>query len=241
MAKVGKRYRNILSMYDLTKEYTLKEASEMVKNFQSARFTETVELHMKLNVDTTKPEQNIRIPIVLPHGTGRRVRVLVITGNPDKEKEAKEAGADYVGFKEYIEKIQSGWLEFEAVVATPEAMREVGKLGRILGPRGLMPSPKTGTVTQDVGTVVSELKKGRVEVRNDKSGNIHIPVGKTDFSAQEIYKNCLSVFEEIYRNRPKGVKGQFIKSAHLTTTMGPSVKLNLQDVSDTLRKKGVSA
>ncbi len=241
MAKVGKRYKKLLELYDLTKEYPLKEACEMVRNFQSAKFVETVELHMKLNIDVTKPEQNIRIPIVLPHGTGKTVRVLVLTSDPDKEKEAKEAGADYVGFKEYIEKIQNGWLEFDAVVATPEAMREVGKLGRILGPRGLMPNPKTGTVTTDVAQVVSELKKGRIEVRNDKSGNIHVPIGKTNFTTEQLYENALTVFEEIVKHRPKGVKGQFIKTSYLTTTMGPSIKLNLADVMDTLRKRGVMA
>ena len=239
MAKVGKRYRRLIQLYDLTKKYPLKEAVKMVRDFQSAKFVETVELHMKLNIDVTKPEQNIRIPVVLPHGTGKSVRVLVLTTNPDKEREAKDAGADYVGFKEYIERIQNGWLEFEAVVATPEAMREVGKLGRILGPRGLMPNPKTGTVTEDVAQVVGELKKGRVEVRNDKSGNIHVPIGKTNFTPEQLYENALAVFEEIIKNRPKGVKGQFVKSAHLTTTMGPSLALDISEVMETLRKKGV--
>jgi len=239
MAKVGKRYRRLIQLYDLTKKYPLKEAVKMVRDFQSAKFVETVELHMKLNIDVTKPEQNIRIPVVLPHGTGKSVRVLVLTTNPDKEREAKDAGADYVGFKEYIERIQNGWLEFEAVVATPEAMREVGKLGRILGPRGLMPNPKTGTVTEDVAQIVGELKKGRVEVRNDKSGNIHVPIGKTNFTPEQLYENALAVFEEIIKNRPKGVKGQFVKSAHLTTTMGPSLALDISEVMETLRKKGV--
>lgn len=239
MAKVSKRYKKLLELYDLTKEYTLKEACEMVGNFQSAKFTETVELHMRLNIDVTKPEQNIRIPITLPHGTGKTKRVLVLTSDPEKEKEAKGAGADYVGFKEYIEKIQNGWLEFDAVVATPEAMREVGKLGRILGPRGLMPSPKTGTVTMDVAQIVSELKKGRIEVRNDKSGNIHIPIGKTNFVPEQLYENALTVFEEILRHRPKGVKGQLIKTSYLTTTMGPSIKLNIADIMNILRKRGV--
>lgn len=240
MAKVGKRYRKLLELYDLSKEYTLKEACEMVKNFQSAKFTETVELHMNLNIDTTKPEQNIRLPIVLPHGTGKTVRVLVLTSDPEKEKEALEAGADYVGFKEYIEKIQQGWLEFDAVVATPEAMREVGKLGRILGPRGLMPNPKTGTVTNEISQIVSELKKGRIEIRSDKTGNIHVPIGKTDFPPEHLYENALAVFEELIKNKPKGVKGQFIRSAYLTTTMGSSIKLNLADILETLRRRGVS-
>jgi large subunit ribosomal protein L1 len=241
MAKVGKRYKKLLQIYDLTKKYPLREAVKMVRDFQSAKFIETVELHMRLNIDTTKPEQNIRIPVVLPHGTGKTVRVLVLTTNPEKEKEAKEAGADYVGFKEYIEQIQNGWLEFDAVVATPETMREVGKLGRILGPRGLMPNPKTGTVTEDVGQVVRELKKGRVEIRNDKSGNIHVPVGKTNFTPEQLYENALAVFEEVVKSRPKGVKGQFIKSAYLTTTMGPSIALDLAEIMETLRKRGVMA
>ncbi len=240
MAKVGKRYRKLLEMYDLSKEYTLKESCEMVKNFQSVKFTESVELHINLNIDTTKPEQNVRLPIVLPHGTGKTLKVLVLTSDPEKEKEAQEAGADYVGFKEYIEKIQKGWLEFDAVVATPEAMREVGKLGRILGPRGLMPSPKTGTVTKEVSQIVSELKKGRIEMRNDRTGNIHIPIGKTDFPSEHLYENALAVFEELMKNKPKGVKGQFIRKAYMTTTMGPSIKLNIADILETLRRRGVS-
>ncbi|NPA79891.1 MAG: 50S ribosomal protein L1 [Thermotogae bacterium] len=239
MAKVGKRYRKLLEMYDPSKAYPLKEAVDIVRKFQSARFTESVELHARLNIDPRKPEQNIRIPVVLPHGTGRKVRVLVLTSDPEKEKEAKEAGADYVGFKDYIEKIKQGWLEFDAVVATPEAMREVGKLGRILGPRGLMPSPKTGTVTQNVGDVVRELKKGRIEIRNDKTGNVHVIIGKTNFTPEQLYENAMTVLEEIARNRPQGVKGSLFKSVYLTTTMGPSVKVDLNDVINELRKRGV--
>lgn len=237
MAKHGKRYLNLLKSYDVLKEYTLKEAVEIVKSLSSAKFDETVELSIKTNLDPTKADQIIRGAVVLPYGRGKKVRVLAIVRDIEKEKEAKEAGADYVGFSEYLEKIKEGWLEFDAVVATPDVMPELGKLGKILGPRGLMPSPKTGTVTNEIGQVVSELKKGRIEYKLDKSGNLHLPVGKASFPSEHLYENILAVFEEIIKNKPSGAKGSFIKSAHISLTMSPSVKISLNDIYKTIREK----
>ncbi len=239
MPKRGKRYRALLEKYDLTKEYPLEEAVRIVKDLATAKFDETVELAINTNLNPTYADQVLRGAVVLPYGRGKKVRVLVLTNNPDKQKEAQEAGADYVGFSEYIEKIKQGWLDFDAVVATPDAMPEVGKLGRILGPRGLMPSPKTGTVTNDVKAVVEELKKGRVEYRLDKTGNLHFPVGKASFPPEHLAENILAVFEDIFKNKPSGAKGNFIKSAYISTTMSPSVKLSLNDIYAKLKERGV--
>ncbi len=239
MPKRGKRYRALLEKYDLTKEYKLEEAVKLVKELATAKFDETVELAMNTNLNPTRADQILRGAVVLPYGRGKKVRVLVIARDPDKQKEAEEAGADFVGFTEYIEKIKQGWLDFDAVVATPDAMPEVGKLGRILGPRGLMPSPKTGTVTNDIRRVVEELKKGRVEYRVDRTGNLHIPVGKASFPPEHLYENILAVFEDIFKNKPPGAKGKFIRSAYLSTTMSPSVKLDLNDIYSILRERGV--
>ncbi|MEO0212556.1 MAG: 50S ribosomal protein L1 [candidate division WOR-3 bacterium] len=238
MAKHGKRYLNLLEKYDLTKEYPLKEALEIIKNLKSAKFDETVELSIKTNLDPTRSDQLLRGAIVLPYGRGKNVRVLAIVRDLEKEKEAKEAGADYVGFSEYLEKIKEGWLEFDAIVATPDVMPELGKLGKILGPRGLMPSPKTGTVTNEVGQVVRELKKGRIEYKLDKSGNLHLAVGKASFPVEYLYENVIAVFDEIIKNKPSGAKGSFIKSSYLSLTMSPSVKLSLNDIYRILRERG---
>lgn len=237
MAKHGKRYLNLLQKYDILKEYSLKEAVEIVKSLKSAKFDETVELSINTNLDPTKADQILRGAVVLPYGRGKKVRVLVIVRDIEKEKEAKEAGADYVGFSEYLEKIKEGWLEFDAIVATPDVMPELGKLGKILGPRGLMPSPKTGTVTNEIKQVVSELKKGRIEYKLDKSGNLHLPVGKASFPSEHLYENVLSVFEEIIKNKPSGAKGSFIKSAHISLTMSPSVKISLSDIYKIIKER----
>jgi len=229
MAKHGKRYQTLLEKVDRSKEYTLDEAIKLVKELKSAKFDETVEVAVKLGVDPRKADQMVRGSAVLPHGLGKKVKVLVITRG-DKEQEALDAGADYVGFQDIIDKIKGGWLDFDHVVATPDAMPEVAKLGRILGPRGLMPSPKTGTVTQDVGRVVKELKKGRVEFRVDKTGNIHVPVGKVSFDDQALKENILAFFEELLNQRPQNFKGTYIRSCHLSPTMGPSVKVDVNDI-----------
>ncbi len=230
MPKHGKKYQEAIKLVDKNKVYEVNEAFELVKKASFAKFDETVELSIKTNLDPTKADQILRGAVVLPYGRGKTVRVLVIVRDPEKEKEAKEAGADYVGYSEYFEKIKEGWLDFDAVVATPDVMPELGKLGKILGPRGLMPSPKTGTVTNEIKQVVSELKKGRVEYKLDKSGNLHLPIGKSSFPSEYIYENVLAVFDEIIKNKPSGAKGSFIKSAYLSLTMSPSVKLSLNDI-----------
>ncbi len=264
MAKHGKRYLTLLKKYDLSKEYPILEAIRIVKDLKSVKFDETVELSIKTNLDPTRADQILRGAVVLPYGTGRKIRVLAIVRDPEKEKEAKDAGADYVGFSEYLEKIKEGWLEFDAVVATPDVMPELGKLGKILGPRGLMPSPKTGSVTNEigqvvkelkkgrieykldksgnihlpVGQVVKELKKGRIEYKLDKSGNIHLPVGKVSFSEEQIYENVITVFEEVIKNKPSGAKSSFIRSSYISLTMSPAIKLSLSDIYRILRERG---
>ncbi len=235
MAKHGKRYVALLEKIE-KKEYSLDEAVKKVKELKSAKFDETVESAVRLGVDPRKADQMVRGAVVLPHGTGRKVKVLVITRG-EEEKEAKEAGADYVGYKDLLEKIKGGWLDFDAVVATPDVMPDVAKLGRILGPRGLMPSPKTGTVTKNVGEVVRQLKKGRVEFRVDKTGNIHVPIGKVSFPEEHLKENLLTLIEELLNLKPKTLKGTYIKSIHLSPTMGPSVKVQVNSVLNEIAKK----
>lgn len=235
MAKHGKRYLALLQKVDRIKEYTLDEAIKKIKELASAKFDETVELAVKLGVDPRKADQMVRGSAVLPAGLGKSVRVAVITRG-DEEKEALEAGADYVGYQDLIEKIKSGWLEFDALVATPDVMPELAKLGKILGPRGLMPSPKTGTVTKEVGKVVKELKMGRIEFKVDKTGNVHVPVGKVSFSDEALKENILSFFRELTNAKPKTMKGTYIKQAFMSTTMGPSIKLNVGDIVSHLER-----
>ncbi len=235
MPKRGKRYRALLEKYDLTRPYPVDEAVKVAKELATAKFDESIDLVVLLGVDPRKQDQNIRGSVVLPHGTGKTVRVLVFTRG-DEAEEAREAGADYVGFKEYIEKIKEGWLDFDAVVATPDAMPEVAKLGRILGPRGLMPSPKTGTVTKNVGQVVRELKRGRVEFRVDRYGNVHVPVGRASFPPEHLAENILAVFRELQGLRPEGFKGTYFKAAYISPTMGPSVQLDLNDIFKRLKE-----
>ncbi|MEO0246720.1 MAG: 50S ribosomal protein L1 [candidate division WOR-3 bacterium] len=235
MAKHGKRYIALLQKVDRTKEYTLDEAIKKIRELASAKFDETVELAVKLGVDPRKADQMVRGSAVLPAGLGKSVRVAVITRG-DEEKEALEAGADYVGYQDLIEKIKSGWLEFDALVATPDVMPELAKLGKILGPRGLMPSPKTGTVTKEVGKVVKELKMGRIEFKVDKTGNVHVPVGKVSFSEEALKENILSFFRELINAKPKTMKGTYIKQAFMSTTMGPSIKLNVSDIVSHLER-----
>jgi len=204
--------------------YDLEEAFETVKGAATAKFDETVECHMKLGVDPKHADQNIRGTVVLPHGTGRTVRVLVLTRG-EKEQEAKEAGADYIGM-EFVEKIQQGWLDCEAVVATPDVMRDVGKLGRILGPRGLMPNPKTGTLTFDISQAVKELKAGRIEYRVDKFGIVHCPIGKVSLELEKLMENYLTLCDAIFRARPAACKGQYVRGISVSSSMGPGVKVD---------------
>ncbi|MCX7995785.1 MAG: 50S ribosomal protein L1 [candidate division WOR-3 bacterium] len=223
--KRSKRYTEALSKFDKNKKYSLKEAIDILKATATAKCQESVDIAVKLNINTKKQDQMVRGTCDLPYGTGKTKKILVLTKG-EKEKEAKEAGADYVGFEEYIEKIKSGWIDFDSVIATPDAMPEVGKLGKILGPKGLMPSPKTGTVTFEVGPQVKALKKGKIEFKSDKGGCVHALVGKVTFPPEHLEANIQTFIQDLINARPPTVKGQFIKSITISSTFGPGIKLN---------------
>lgn len=224
MAKRGKGYRAATATVDLDQPREPREALETVKELAFARFDETVDVAIRLGVDPRHADQIVRGTVVLPEGTGRDVRVLVIAQG-DQAREAEEAGADYVG-TEYVEKIEGGWLEFDVAIATPDMMKNVGKLGRILGPRGLMPTPKAGTVTMDVGRVVKESKAGRIEFRVDKTGIVHAPIGKVSFAIAALEGNFEALMGAIKRNRPSAAKGTYIRSVTVSSTMGPGVGID---------------
>lgn len=223
MKKRSKRYRKIAEMIE-PREYTPGEAVNLLKKTSSAKFDETVELSIRLGVDPRHADQQVRGTVSLPHGTGKEVRVLVITKG-EKEKDAKEAGADHVGYEDYIEQIQKGWLEFDVIVATPDAMRDLGKLGRVLGPRGLMPNPKSGTVTQDIGNTVKEIKAGKIDFRVDKTGIIHTGIGKASFEEGKLLENVKALMQTIIRLKPSASKGTYLKSVCISNTMGPGIRL----------------
>ena len=226
MPKHGKRYRALLEKIDPNKVYTIDEAAKVVEELASARFDESVEAHIKLGIDPRKSDQTVRSTVALPHGTGKQVRVLAIAKG-EKIKEAEEAGADFVGGEEMVQKILDGWMDFDAVVATPDMMGAVGsKLGRVLGPRGLLPNPKAGTVGFNIGEIVKQIKAGRIEFRNDKTGVVHAPVGKASFEPEKIAENVRAFIKAVEQAKPEGAKGTYLKSAYLTTTMGPSVKVD---------------
>ena len=211
------------------KKYQLREALELLKEMHYTKFDETVELAMRLGVDPRHADQMVRGTVLLPHGTGKTKRVLVVATG-DAAKEAEEAGADFVMGEEAVEKIQNGWLDFDAVVATPDMMRHLSKLGKILGPRGLMPNPRTGTVTMDVARAVREAKGGRVEFRVDKTGVVHAPIGKVSFKEEDLLANLAAFMDALIRAKPSGAKGQYIRSVTLSTTMGPGVRLDVLQV-----------
>ncbi|MCK4330831.1 50S ribosomal protein L1 [candidate division WOR-3 bacterium] len=221
--KISKKMKEIKNDIDRSKTYTLEEGIKLVKNYANAKFDETIELAIKLGVDPRKSDQMVRGIVLMPYGVGKQKRVLVLT--KDKQNEALDAGADWVGYEEYIEKVQSGWLEFDACVATPAAMKDVAKLGKILGPRGLMPNPKAGTVTNEVGKAVIEIKKGRAEFRMDKTGVIHLPVGKVSFSDEKLISNLKEVINGVKLAKPKDLKGNYMKSLYLSSTMGPGIRI----------------
>ena len=240
MAKRGKKYLKALELVDKNKLYSLEEAVETLKKMEEVlqrKFDETVELIFRLGVDPKYADQMVRGSVVLPHGLGKELKVLVITQG-EKVKEAEEAGADYVGGEDLINKIlNENWLDFDVVIATPDMMPKVAKLGRILGPRGLMPNPKVGTVTQDVKKAVTEAKKGRVEFKVDKTGNLHVPVGKISFDSNKLVENALEVIETVQKLRPSGLKGQYMKNLVIKTTMSPSIKLDLSSILKSLEAK----
>ena len=230
MAKRGKKYLEAVKLVDSTKKYSLDEAVELVKKTSIVKFDATVEAAFKLNIDPRKAEQNLRGAVSLPHGTGKTVRVLVIARGA-KAKEALDAGADYAGDAEYLEKIKMGWFEFDMIIATPDMMGELGKLGRVLGPKGLMPNPKTGTVTMNIEQTVKEFKAGKVEYRTDKVGNIQVPVGKVSFSDEALKENIQAIYRQLLRIKPSTVKGVYVLSANVTSTMGPGVKVDSSTIA----------
>jgi large subunit ribosomal protein L1 len=226
MAKHGKKYLAALAKVDRTKTYPVEEAIALAKEVNFVKFDPTVEVSFRLNVDPRHADQQIRGAMVLPHGTGRTQTVLVITQGP-KEKEALDAGADFVGGKEILDKIKGGWFEFDIIVATPDMMGELGKLGKLLGPKGLMPNPKTGTVTVDVTKAINEIKKGKVVYRVDKEGNINVMIGKLSFTEEQLRENFKAIYDVILRARPAAVKGFYMKNVVLSTTMSPGIRVTV--------------
>ena len=224
MPKKGKKYIEAAKLIDTAKRYPLAEAVELAKKTSVSKFDATVEVVFRLNLDSRKAEQNLRGAIVLPHGTGKTRKVLVLTKGP-KAKEAEAAGADYVGDVEYLDKIKAGWFDFDVIVATPDMMGELGKLGKILGPKGLMPNAKTGTVTMDVKKAVEEIKAGKVEYRVDKTGNVPTIVGKASFDAIKLAENIKVIYNLLMRIKPSTVKGVYVKNISIATTMGPGIKI----------------
>jgi large subunit ribosomal protein L1 len=224
LAKHGKKYRASAAKVE-QRPYQLDEAVQLLKQIAFAKFNETVELSMLLGVDPKHADQMVRGTTVLPHGTGKSKRVLVIAGG-DKQKEAQEAGADFVGGDDMVQKIQEGWVDFDAVIATPDMMRSVGKLGKVLGPRGLMPNPKTGTVTFDVTKALQEIKAGKVEFRVDKTSIIHVPVGKIQFTAEQLRDNASAIINAVRKAKPPAAKGKYVRTMYISSTMSPSIQLD---------------
>jgi len=228
--KASRRYRTAAQQVDRSKAYSIDEAVALLQKLPKPKFDETVEVTMQLGVDARKSDQMVRGTVALPHGTGKAVRVVAICQG-DQAREAEEAGADHVGFTELIEKIRGGWLEFDVVVAAPDTMRELGKLGKLLGPRGLMPSPKTGTVTPEVGQAVREVKAGKIKFKIDKNANLHMPIGKASFDAAKLKENGVAAFTAVLKVKPSAARGEYLKNAVLSSTMGPGIRLDLKEVA----------
>jgi large subunit ribosomal protein L1 len=230
MTNRGKKYQEALKLVDRARVYAPAEAIGLVKKTSYTKFDGTVEVHMKMGVDPRQADQQVRSVVLLPHGTGKKVRIMVFAEG-DAARIAQEAGADYVGSDEYIQRIQGGWMDFDVAVATPQIMGKVGRLGKVLGPRGLMPSPKTGTIVppDDMARTINELRLGRVEFRVDKTGNIHVPIGKVSFTEEQLLDNMTALMEAVTKAKPTGAKGQYIRKVVLTSTMAPGIKVdNLQ-------------
>ncbi|MCU0787190.1 MAG: 50S ribosomal protein L1 [Verrucomicrobia bacterium] len=227
----SKRFKNALKQVDSRKLYPLEAAVEVLSKFPRAKFNETVDLAFRLGVDPRQSDQMVRGTVPLPHGSGKNIRVLVFAASGASADAARAAGAEFVGFEDMIKKCQEGWTDFDVAVATPEAMSEVRKLGKVLGPRGLMPNPKTGTVTDDTAKAVREVKAGRVEFKVDKAGNIHVPVGKVSFAANQIVENAHAVIDAVAKARPNSVKGVYIRSCTISATMSPAVHLDVKQVA----------
>jgi large subunit ribosomal protein L1 len=229
MAKKGKKFIAAQAQVDATKRYELTEALALIKKVSFEKFDASVEFAIRLNLDPRKAEQNLRGATVLPHGTGKTKTVLVFAQG-DKAKEAEEAGADFIGDDETVKKIQDGWLGFDTVVATPDMMSKIGRLGRVLGPRGMMPNPKTGTVTMDVTKAINEIKAGKVEYRVDKVGNVHVTIGKVSFDNDKLAENFMAIYDVLAKLRPSTVKGNYILNLSLASTMGPGIKIDLDSL-----------
>lgn len=225
MAKLTKNQKEALSKYDQSQEYSLAEASSLVKEITNSKFDASVDLDIRLGVDPRKADQMIRGVVALPHGTGKEVKVLVLC-TPEKEEEAKEAGADYVGLDDYIAKIEGGWTDVDVIITMPNVMAKVGRLGRVLGPRGLMPNPKSGTVTLEVGKAVKEVKAGKIDFKVDKFGIIHAGIGKVSFSAEQIEENANELLQTISKMKPSSSKGTYFRSIHLSSTMSPGIDVD---------------
>ena len=230
MAKISKKRKQILSKVDQSKTYNLAEASKIVKEITTTKFDSSVDLSIRLGVDPRKANQMVRGVVTLPHGTGKVKKVLVLC-TPDKEAEAREAGADYVGLDEYITKIEQGWTDIDVVITMPSVMGKVGKLGKVLGPRNLMPNPKTGTVTTDIGKAVNEVKAGKIDFKVDKQGSIHASIGKVSFDAKKIEENANELLNTIIKLKPSSAKGTYMKSVYLSSTMSPSVQIDTKTLS----------
>ncbi|MEE9231550.1 MAG: 50S ribosomal protein L1 [Acidobacteriota bacterium] len=228
MGKHGKKYREAMTQVE-SRTYTVEEAVAQIKKIAFGKFDESLELSLRLGVDPKKADQNVRGTVVLPHGTGRKIRVLVVAVG-EKVREAEAAGADHAGGQDMVEKIQQGWLDFDAVVATPDMMKDMGRLGRILGPRGLMPNPKSGTVTFDVARAVQDLKAGKVEFRVDKTGIVHCSVGKLSFEPDRLVANSRALIAAVLRAKPPTSKGRYVRTAHLCSTLGPSVRVDTSNI-----------
>lgn len=230
MAKVSKQRKEALAKFDKSKVYSLKEAIDIVKEITYTKFDASVDLNIRLGVDPRKANQMVRGSVTLPHGTGKSVRVLVLC-TPDRAQEAIDAGAYYVGFEEYIQKIKDGWVDVDVIITTPTAMPKVGALGRILGPRGLMPNPKTGTVTMEVGKAVQEVKAGKIDFKVDKYGIVDSPVAKVSFSADKIYDNAKALIQTVLKLKPAAAKGTYVKSIFISSTMSPGVEVDVKSVT----------
>ncbi|MBO8472724.1 MAG: 50S ribosomal protein L1 [Bacteroidetes bacterium] len=230
MSKLTKNQKIVLEKYDSAKLYNMSEACKLVKDLTYTKFDASVELAVRLGVDPRKANQMVRGVVTLPHGTGKQTRVLVLC-TPDKETEAKEAGADYVGLDEYIDKIKGGWTDIDVIICTPSVMPKVGPIGRILGPRGLMPNPKTGTVTMDIAAAVKEVKAGKIDFKVDKTGIVHVAIGKVSFTPEQIYANALELLNTILKLKPQALKGTYIKSISLCSTMSPGINIDVKTFS----------
>ena len=231
MSKLTKKRKEAFAKIEPGKSYSLKEAAALVKEITTTKFDASVDVDVRLGVDPRKANQMVRGVVTLPHGTGKQVRVLALC-TPDKEAEAKEAGADYVGLDEYIEKIRGGWTEIDVIITMPAIMGEIGALGRVLGPRGLMPNPKSGTVTNDIAAAVKDVKSGKIDFKVDKTGIVHTSIGKASFSAEQIYDNAHEIISTLIRLKPTAAKGTYVKSIYLSSTMSPSIKIDPKSVEE---------